>query len=521
VHHENDKPWITDTYKQLIKDRQLALKSGNMDRYHTLRNKINHMTKNLKRNYYKTKVVDLKESRPAMWWKHAKSLAGKNSTQHNPLQGLANEICDGDMPTLTEKINDFFQSVSGNLPPLDRNHPYFYFETSVAPNKYIISVETVEKQLARLNTRKAAGPDGLPSWILHDFSHLLAKPVCAIFNSSIREGYVPEIWRSATICALPKKTPPKSVESDLRPISLTPILSKELETHIVKWLWDAIEGTIDPTQYGSIKGCSTTHALIYLTHQWYSATDTLGQDVRALFLDYSKAFDLIDHNILMTKLGSLGVPPLILKWICSFLCERKQQVRTSNYTSKWKCINGGVPQGTKLGPVLFILMIHDLRPALDTIKYVDDTTIFTATTDPSTTVLQEAATYAYQWSAQNNMKVNASKTKVMNISFSKKRQFPPIIMEGVELETVSNFKVLGVILADDLTWNAHVDAITKQASKRVFLLSQFLNMLAQSGTPTCQNILVTKLNSFKKEHSKSSTTMKTMKKLLVFPTFRA
>ena len=276
------------------------------------------------------------------------------------------------------------------------------------------------------------------------------------------------------MCALPKKTPPKSIESDLRPISLTPILSKELETHIVRWIWDSIDGSVDPTQYGSVKGCSTTQALVNLIHNWYQATDTLGQDVRTLFLDYSKAFDLINHNILLHKLEILGVPPLILKWIASFLCERKQHVRIANSVSPWNTLNGGVPQGTKLGPVLFILMIHDLRPELPTVKYVDDTTIYTVTKDPNTTVLQEAATYASDWSCANNMKVNASKTKLMNISFSKtKKEYPPIYINGVEIEVVNRIKVLGVFLESDLSWKTHVEFITKKASKNIFLLSQF------------------------------------------------
>ena len=143
--------------------------------------------------------------------------------------------------------------------------------------------------------------------------------------------------------------PPKRIESDLRPISLTPVLIKSLESFVCKWLWDILKNHIKDNQYGSVKGSSTTLALIELLDQWANACDSTDHTVRILLLDYSKAFDLIDHNILIHKLCSYGVPPMLLQWVQAFLYHRKQRVKVDRSFSEWVEINGGVPQGTKLG----------------------------------------------------------------------------------------------------------------------------------------------------------------------------
>ena len=138
-----------------------------------------------------------------------------------------------------------------------------------------------------------------------------------------------------------------------------------MEEFVVKWVWDIVQYRLDPNQYGSIKKSSTTHAPVDLLHQCYTSTDASKQYARILLLDFSKAFDLINHHILLQKLASFGLPNILMKWIASFLTERTQQVKLCNTQSDWNYIHGGVPQGTKLRPVLFALMINDLQTKCD------------------------------------------------------------------------------------------------------------------------------------------------------------
>ena len=162
--------------------------------------------------------------------------------------------------------------------------------------------------LSRIKTHKATGPDEIPNWILHDYAAILAPPVCTIFNSSLREGTMPALWKCADVRPVPKIRPPALIEKDLHPISLTPVLSKCLEKFMCTWIMDITVDQTDPQQYGSIKGTSTVHALVELVHKWKLAVETPGTIVRILLVDFSKAFDRVDHHILMTKCASLGLP---------------------------------------------------------------------------------------------------------------------------------------------------------------------------------------------------------------------
>ena len=220
---------------------------------------------------------------------------------------------------------------------------------------------------------------------------------------------------------LPKKKPPEHIETDLRPITLTAVLCKQMEEFVVKWVWDIVQDRVDPNQYSSIKKSSTTHALVDLLHQCYTGTDASKQYARKLLLDFSKAFDLINHNSLLQKFASFGLPNILMKWIASFLTERTQQVKLCNAQSDWNYIHGGVPQSTKLGPVLFVDMINDLQTKYDSYKYVDNTCIVYTGSDSQAPNLQEAADAAYLWTIQNDMKINKRKTKELFIDFSKRK----------------------------------------------------------------------------------------------------
>ena len=220
-------------------------------------------------------------------------------------------------------------SVSKHLPRLNVDNDVFAVEGEL-PDECIISIHTTLKALRNIKTKKALGPDNIPAWVLKDHAALLAPALTSIFNCSLREGKLPNERNMANIIPLPKINPPASIYKDIRPISLTPIAAKVFESIVMEWVDDTIMSNVDPKQFGGLAGTSTTDALVEMTHKWYEATDKPNTYVLIVLLDFSKAFYLINHNILLEKLKIFGIPAPILRWMAVFLLDRTQRVKIEN-----------------------------------------------------------------------------------------------------------------------------------------------------------------------------------------------
>ena len=284
------------------------------------RNQVNLSRKRLQRLHYRRSVEQLGDNNPHQWWKDIKRMVGM-SKSNNKLQGLANTVCEGNLQELTTRINSFFEFVTADFQPITPGEVFHIGPDCSVPEHFTITVSDVEKQLSCLNTNKAPGPDGVPAWFLKEYAELLSGPVCCIFNSSLRDGYIPVVWKSADVCPLPKVPAPSLIEKHLRPISLTPVPVKCLERHVTGWILDYMDGSIDPHQFGSLQGSSAVHALVELLHLWHKALDTPGNMVRVVMLDFAKAFDRVDHTTVLKKLANLGLPNFLVRWLTEFLCE--------------------------------------------------------------------------------------------------------------------------------------------------------------------------------------------------------
>ena len=301
--HPMDKPWITPDIKIAIKKRQHYWLKGFFHEYTFYRNKTRKLCRQARRLFYLSTVKDSQNCNPRKWWNNIKRLAGLSKRQ--PLTSIYHNghILKGN--EMVEHIADSFCYIAKDIPPLN----FTPIEFASVPDRFIISPNEVRDALSTLKVYKAHGPDNIPNWLLKSNADTLCSPLSSIFNASISHGKVPSLWKSADVLGIPKTNKSSVSTDDLRPISLTPTVSKILEGFVFKWLAEQIIPHIDPYQFGNVRKCSITHALIHLIHRWLAATDASGFVVRACMVDFSKAFDRMNHNMLIKK---LQIPTSIL-----------------------------------------------------------------------------------------------------------------------------------------------------------------------------------------------------------------
>ena len=285
------------------------------------------------------------------------------------------------------------------------------------------------------------------------------------------------MWKLVNITPLPKVKQVSDPKKELRPISLTSALSKIAEDFVVSdYIKPALEEVVDPNQFGNISGSSTVLALNSMVHKWLQATDGNSATVRVFLFDYRKAFDLIDHSILVKKLKQIKVPNSITNWIIDFLSDRSQRVKLGkDCLSEWGKVPSGVPQGTKLGPWLFLLIINDLSvPNIFNMwKYIDDNTISETIPKGQQSKAQDFMDMIHDWSKTNLFEVNCDKAKELTINFSCQcPRFQRACIDGNPIESVQCAKLLGVMINSNLTWNDHIKELVKKAPRKHYFLVQ-------------------------------------------------
>ena len=247
-----------------------------------------------------------------------------------------------------------------------------------------------------------------------------------------------------------------------------------METIMMPHLWGYISNKIDRNQFGGIQGKSTTMAVIQLLDSLYKGSDT-NKISRVLMIDFSKAFDRIDHTILLRKIIQLGVPGWLCKWAASFLQNRTQRTKYKAHYSEWERCIAGVPQGTKFGPLGFIVLINDLNVDL---KFIDDSTVIEILDNPNDSKLEIRCREIEQWCRNNYMKLNTSKSIVLEISFRKKNvDWQPLVLDSETVQSQRCARLLGFYINDKLDWSDHIDVMIQKVTKRIY----FIRLMIRSG----------------------------------------
>ena len=197
-----------------------------------------------------------------------------------------------------------------------------------------------------------------------------------------------------------------------------------------------------------------------------------GDSVRTVFVDFQKAFDLVNHNIVFSKLIKHNIPHFLLHWFVSYLTGRQQRVRTSQSLSFWKELKGAMPQGSWLGPLSFLVLINDLSTGCPVHKYVDDTTLIESLPKQAKTEMSTFLSNLLSWENENNMKINTTKTKEMILGPLARSNLPFLSTPTGTTERVTSFKLLGLQIDSSLSWANHTTIIIQKASRRLYFLKQ-------------------------------------------------
>ena len=536
----DDPPWMNTRIKAIIRQRNREFdKNSKSEKWRKLMKKAKSMVKTAKKNFSENFVASLKDTDPSTWMKRMNRL-GLASFQ-NDSSGWHFETESKSDQDLTDEMADYFADISNGFLPVDSSlldlvppKAAFVSEVDCHPSEHeVYGVLQAAKKTSSV-------PNDFPTAFLKEFLPFLAKPAQIIFIQSISDGIYPTRWKTEYVTPHPKLQPPVSY-GDLRNLSLTEFLSKSFErfilkgTNNVKGLLHYITKYYDPGQY-ALPGSSCSHALLSIINFILEKTDDPNKPTAVvnLLADWSKAFNKVNHNIIMRILVALKVPQWLLRLLLSYLQNRKMILRFRNCSSDPKDLPGGCPQGTLIGVILYILYINpigfpgevtlqindivknywtklDTSPDLHTnniclpttmnsAKYMDDATIQEAVdlrvslatkldrSGPlpwwessgkllpnSNTLLQSEIESIKKISDQREMVLNPSKTKLLIVNFTNHHQYQSLLTipgSPSTIELTFETKLLGYWLTADMKPNIHVTRILLIVYGRLWAISR-------------------------------------------------
>ncbi|KAK3890459.1 hypothetical protein Pcinc_005588 [Petrolisthes cinctipes] len=379
------------------------------------------------------------------------------------------------------RLNDHFAAICQSLPEFDPSQLPAYLPSPQPPR---VQEYQVAKKLSEFKLKRSTTPIDLPITLYKEFAVELAIPLCSIINASISQFKVPTDWKTAYVTPTPKVNNPQSFDQ-LRPIAITPLPSLLCESFVFDWASASIKKFIDNQQFGNIKSSSTTHCLISLLDFVYKNLEQWKTSVILTFLDFKKAFDLVDHNVIIIKALGIGMEPGLVAWLADFLSDRQQVVRYQGAVSLPQTLKCGVPQGTRMGPLCFLILINDALTDTHRWKYVDDSTVGVVVdnTAPDYHLLQQQLDNLQAWTEANNVSINHNKTVVMHLHTSNTPVPPPTVtLAGHPLQVVETTKILGIMLDSKMDWKNHITTTTQSASYRLYMLRRLKSL----GTPQCE-----------------------------------
>lgn len=462
-------PWVTrDIIHAKRKLKRLRRKKADFNDIQVLRQKIKMLLSAAKERFFNHTLSGFLRNSPEKFWRYL------DKRKERVKQVTVGAELIADKTNMADHFNKYFQSVfARNTSQSDAHDEAHSRETSIDAISFTQS--GVFQQLIQLDEKKAIGPDGIPTCFLRRYAEWMSFYLVIIFRKSLVTHYLPQDWRTAIVIPV-FKSGNRTLMNNYRPVSLTSICCKVMEHVIAKHIIIFLEtnGLLSECQHGFRRGFSTVTQLIETIHDLSKAIDDRGQ-IDVICVDFEKAFDKVPHDKLLLKVRRAGINGDILRWIEAYLAKRKQAVRVDNCESRFLDVYSGVPQGSVLGPLLFLVYINDVVCAVgNSVKlklFADDCLIYAPVTCEGDQIninqnLQAFALWCEKW----EMKINFNKTTFTHITNKRNIISFQYSIAGHDLVNVSTFKYLGVSISHNLSWHNHVENVCAVAHRKLCFL---------------------------------------------------
>lgn len=499
IRHNTDT-WINDQIRRSstnLKDLYILQKSYPIlqNKYKINKDRHNKLITSTKFNFINTKIA-LSENKNKTTWSIINNLQNKNNSNSNSYGNLTIEIDNKiiDSPSVIANIfNEYFQKIPTiacqNIPNVAKSSSHIQINSHTM-YLYPFSEPEMLKVFDKIKKKFTSGPDGIPANIIKLCQLELVKPITHLINCSFEQGVFPELLKTSKIKPFHKKGNLLNI-TNYRPITLSSGFSKLFEYAILNRIENFINkfNLLSPAQHGFRPGKSTTSALLDIYNSILENIEMKSYPVGVL-CDLSKAFDCIQHNLLMQKLDVMGLRGRVAEWISSYLSGRFQfvEVTTSKTNTRYKIrsaylpTNIGVPQGSVLGPLLFSLFLNDIVDFVSdfaVVCYADDITVIISDKECDVkTTANLILDKLFNWFCANKLSLNLNKTKHMLFHTVQKRidDFDLQILNNV-IKSTDSAPFLGLTFTSTLNWNTHCQELTSKLNKSIFKLRSLRNVV--------------------------------------------
>lgn len=433
------------------------------DEYNLLRNRFKRMQEQCFKEFTARAEVNIKRT-PKYFWTYVKS---KRGSSNYPKQFTLNNNVFSEGQIICNAFNTFFENVfvSNASSPGSSDSTHSPPPNNQTISQINISPNKVYKLLSSLDKSKGAGYDGIPSVFLSRCAKSLAFPIFILFYNSLKQCTFPAMWKKALIIPIHKKGS-KTLISNYRPISILCCIAKLFEKIVYDNIYQLIAHGVPTSQHGFLKGRSTVSNLAVFTNYVLKHMEGGGQ-VDVVYTDFEKAFDRVDHVILLQKLESLGIHGDLLRWITSYLSNRSQAVVLGGYRSDFITVPSGVPQGSHLGPLFYNAYIFDINSCFGSanhLLYADDKKIFMKINSITDCLfLQRDLNNLMSYYSKNNITISIPKCQCISFTRKKKPIIFPYNFDNIPIERVEVIRDLGILLDSGMSFSNHIDNIVKRS----------------------------------------------------------